>query len=137
MRIISVVAAVALATSLSLPAAADGWGGWKHGWRHHHHHHGWRHHHHHHRHGGVGVFLDFRPAPRYVYRSSPDVIVVERPVVIERRTLPPGSVLGPEVADRSARHCREFRTTGRIAGKVEELWGVACRNPDGSWEFAG
>src|SRR5690606_24207400 len=73
MRIISVVAAVALATSLSLPAAADGWGGWKHGWRHHHHHHGWRHHHHHHRHGGVGVFLDFRPAPRYVYRSSPDV----------------------------------------------------------------
>lgn len=33
------------------------------------------------------------------------------------------------------RYCREYRTTGTIGGRVEEAYGTACRNPDGSWQI--
>ncbi|CCQ73991.1 RT0821/Lpp0805 family surface protein [Magnetospira sp. QH-2] len=30
--------------------------------------------------------------------------------------------------------CREYRTTVTIDGRVEEAYGTACRQPDGSWQ---
>lgn len=136
MRIFAAAVAAGMAALLSLPAAADGWRGRGHGWGHHHHQHGWRHHHHD-RHGGVALLFDFRSAPYYVHRSRPEVVVVERPAVVELPPPPRGYELGAESAGRAGRYCREYRTTGRIAGRTEELWGVACLNPDGSWELAG
>lgn len=32
-------------------------------------------------------------------------------------------------------YCREFRTEVSIGGKVEEAYGSACRQPDGSWKI--
>lgn len=32
------------------------------------------------------------------------------------------------------RYCREYTTTGIIGGRQEQLYGTACRQPDGSWE---
>ena len=29
--------------------------------------------------------------------------------------------------------CREYRVHSVIAGRVEQVWGVACRQPGGSW----
>jgi hypothetical protein len=140
MRTIATGLGVALAALLALPAAADGGRG--HGWKHRGHHHG----HHHgyyghrqHRHGG-GVYFSFRPAPRYIYPEERQVVVIERPVVVERPIVvqaPPGVALGREIADGSGRYCREYQTSGRIAGRLEQLWGVACLQPDGSWELAG
>ena len=146
MRIIAIGLGMALAALLALPAAADGGRG--HGWKHRGHHYGHHHGHHYrhfgHRHHGGGVFFSFRPAPPRYYRERRIVVierpvVVERPVIVERRrsVLPQEAELGREVADRSGRHCREYQTTGRIAGRIEQLWGVACLNPDGSWELAG
>ncbi len=37
--------------------------------------------------------------------------------------------------DSTSRYCREYTTTGRIDGRVQQLYGNACRQPDGSWEF--
>ena len=34
----------------------------------------------------------------------------------------------------SNRYCREYRTTAVIAGKQEQVYGTACRQPDGSWK---
>ena len=31
-------------------------------------------------------------------------------------------------------YCREFQQTVVIGGKTEDAYGVACRQPDGSWE---
>jgi surface antigen len=31
-------------------------------------------------------------------------------------------------------YCREFTTTGVIGGRQQQLYGTACRQPDGSWE---
>jgi surface antigen len=33
------------------------------------------------------------------------------------------------------RYCREYRTTADIAGKKQQVYGTACRQPDGSWQM--
>jgi surface antigen len=35
----------------------------------------------------------------------------------------------------SGRYCREFYQTVSIAGKTEDAYGVACRQPDGTWRI--
>ena len=32
------------------------------------------------------------------------------------------------------KYCREYRTTADIAGKQQQVYGTACRQPDGSWK---
>lgn len=32
------------------------------------------------------------------------------------------------------KYCREYRTTANIAGKEQQMYGTACRQPDGSWK---
>jgi len=31
-------------------------------------------------------------------------------------------------------YCREYRTVAKIAGKKQQMYGTACRQPDGSWQ---
>lgn len=31
-------------------------------------------------------------------------------------------------------YCREYRTVANIAGKKQQMYGTACRQPDGSWK---
>ncbi len=32
-------------------------------------------------------------------------------------------------------YCREYTTNSIIGGKIQEVYGTACRQPDGSWKF--
>lgn len=34
----------------------------------------------------------------------------------------------------SNQYCREYRTTADIGGKQQQMYGTACRQPDGSWK---
>lgn len=36
--------------------------------------------------------------------------------------------------DNNQRICREFRSTALIKGREEDVYGTACRQPDGSWK---
>lgn len=40
-----------------------------------------------------------------------------------------------EGQDTQGRYCREFRQTIEIDGRLEEGTGVACRQPDGTWQI--
>ncbi len=31
-------------------------------------------------------------------------------------------------------YCREYRTVANIAGKKQQMYGTACRQPDGTWQ---
>jgi len=31
-------------------------------------------------------------------------------------------------------YCREYRSTANVAGKNQQIYGTACRQPDGSWK---
>lgn len=35
------------------------------------------------------------------------------------------------------KYCREYTQTITVGGRVEEGYGVACRQPDGSWQIQG
>ncbi|MFQ5894850.1 MAG: RT0821/Lpp0805 family surface protein [Nitrospinota bacterium] len=37
--------------------------------------------------------------------------------------------------DRGGRYCREYYTTTTIGGKAQQVYGTACRQPDGSWQL--
>lgn len=36
--------------------------------------------------------------------------------------------------DRAGRYCREYQTTATIGGRPQQVYGTACRQPDGSWQ---
>ena len=36
--------------------------------------------------------------------------------------------------DSQGRICRDYRTTATIEGRQQQLYGTACRQPDGSWQ---
>jgi surface antigen len=35
----------------------------------------------------------------------------------------------------SGRYCREYTTQARVGGRQQQVYGTACRQPDGSWEI--
>jgi surface antigen len=36
--------------------------------------------------------------------------------------------------DREGRMLRDYRTTAPLEGRQQEIYGTACRRPDGSWQ---
>ncbi len=39
--------------------------------------------------------------------------------------------------DRAGRPCREYTIDAVIGGRTEQIYGTACRQPDGSWDVQG
>lgn len=37
--------------------------------------------------------------------------------------------------DRQGRYCREYVSAAVVGGKTQQVYGTACRQPDGSWEL--
>lgn len=40
-----------------------------------------------------------------------------------------------EGTDGAGNYCREFQSTVTVAGKSDQAYGTACRQPDGSWKI--
>jgi surface antigen len=36
---------------------------------------------------------------------------------------------------QDGRYCREYTADARIGGRVQQTYGTACRQPDGSWQI--
>ena len=41
----------------------------------------------------------------------------------------------PAVQRDSGEYCREYQQTITVAGRSEQAFGTACRQPDGSWKI--
>jgi hypothetical protein len=74
---------------------------------------------------GRVVFVDpwYRP-----WRELPRTAVIERPVSVPA-PVPTRATVRPDA------YCREFQKQIIIDGQVEPAYGVACRQPDGSWKL--
>jgi len=70
----------------------------------------------------VGQVLEHTPTRQSVEWVNPDNGVVYE--VTPTDTYSTGS----------ERYCREFQTQAQIGGRTQQLFGTACRQPDGSWE---
>jgi surface antigen len=72
----------------------------------------------------VGHTLERAEANRVVSWENPDGRAYEvRPV--------------RSFQDSAGRQCREYVTTARIDGRLQQAYGTACRQPDGSWQLVG
>ena len=99
---------------------------------------------------GAGVFLGGLLGSE-IGRSLDDVDKIKNDRAVERATSAPvgetitwknpdsghyGSVTPTrEGTSSSGKYCREFQQTVTIGGQTEEAYGIACRQPDGSWEI--
>jgi len=111
----------------------SGYGGW-HGWhsRGYGDWHGWR------GHGGWGPRSHFNfgiilSAPALLPPIYRPPVYVRPPAVI----VAPGRINAipttPTYVTPSGNHCREFQSSGVIAGRTQPIYGTACLQPDGSW----
>ncbi|MEX2629336.1 MAG: hypothetical protein WD341_05295 [Tistlia sp.] len=87
-----------------------------------------------HRHSGVGASIVFG-SPRTVYVERPPRVIYVDPA--PRVVQSPG-YLHPGYAPPSpseGRYCREVNKTVLIDGRMQNAYGKACYQPDGSWEW--
>lgn len=70
----------------------------------------------------VGQILEHAPNARPIAWNNPATAV--RYEVVPLQTY----------QDRAGRYCREYQTTATIGGRPQQVYGTACRQPDGSWE---
>ena len=73
--------------------------------------------------GCVGQALEYAPTGRAVGWRNPDADTAY--------TVTPVRTYQAE----SGRYCREYTTTATIGGREEQVYGTACRQPDGAWQI--
>ncbi|MEJ2688195.1 MAG: RT0821/Lpp0805 family surface protein [Gammaproteobacteria bacterium] len=73
----------------------------------------------------TGQALEYAPDGQSVQWRNPDTD--ERYRVTPTRTY----------ENRRGRYCRQYTSDGYVDGKVRQLHGTACRQPDGTWKLAG
>jgi hypothetical protein len=74
---------------------------------------------------GVGFGLSF--GIPYTYSYPPPVVYAPPPAVIYA---PPPVV----AANPTAAYCREYQTQALVAGRTRTIYGIACQQPDGTWQ---
>lgn len=73
----------------------------------------------------------YEPPPRTVYILPPPQAVIEPPPVVQQA---PAVQRAPTMAYDTS-YCREYSRTAVVDGAPVEIYGTACRQPDGSWRI--
>ena len=89
-------------------------------------------------HGGGPGWWWTVPGPWYA-GPSPFFFYPPFPAVVPVAPMPPAAsspiwVLR-EGVDRNGNLCREFQQTVNVGGGPEQIHGIACRRPDGTWQI--
>ncbi len=71
----------------------------------------------------VGQIMEHSPTGRAVEWQNPDTGVSYEVVPTQTRQ------------DTQGRYCREYQTTATVGGRTQQVFGTACRQPDGSWQI--
>jgi surface antigen len=71
----------------------------------------------------VGQIMEHSPTGRAVEWQNPDTGVSYEVVPTQTRQ------------DTQGRYCREYQTTATVGGRTQQVYGTACRQPDGSWQI--
>ena len=71
----------------------------------------------------VGQIMEHSPTGRAVEWQNPDTGVSYEVVPIQTQQ------------DTQGRYCREYQTTATVGGRTQQVYGTACRQPDGSWQI--
>lgn len=98
----------------------------------------WRGHHHYHggSHGYVSFGTGYPAYPYYrpYYPAYPTPVYVEPAPIIVEDVQPYDNYARPVTNTRYDQgYCREYTRNVKINGRIEESYGTACQQPDGSW----
>ncbi len=66
----------------------------------------------------------------YGHHHRPRPVVIEQPTIIQQNIVPV-SYQQPEAQP----YCREYSNRVVVGGRVQESYGTACMQPDGSWQI--
>ena len=105
------------------------------------HHHGkgygrWHHGHHKARRGSDWIYLEedeaveVEPVGPVIWRN-PDTTLPDNPPAPPAQSKTQAESPG----EYASGPCREYYTTARVGGRIQQIYGHACRQPDGSWKF--
>jgi len=76
-------------------------------------------------------------APPPVLYASPPTMVYQQPTQVVYAPSP--NVYANQVSqtyiDPSGQTCREYQSTGSVGGRLQQTYGTACLQPDGSWRI--
>lgn len=93
------------------------------------------HHRHHHRPVHYPYWRAAPPVASFVYAPQP--VVYETTIIRPARTVVEpvlsATQTTPNYVDTYGRTCREYQTTGFVAGSHGNMYGTACLQPDGTW----
>lgn len=70
----------------------------------------------------------YAPPPTVVYEAPPQVVYAPAPVMHANQT-------SETYIDENGQTCREYQSTGRVAGHAQQTYGTACLQQDGSWRI--
>lgn len=79
----------------------------------------------------LDVYDEMQAQRALEYNRTGDATSWENPDTGKHVTFVPTETYQQE----SGRYCREYRTEVEVGNQVEEAYGTACRQPDGSWEI--
>ncbi len=74
-------------------------------------------------HSCVGQVLEYAPDNQAVTWQNPNTDAYYTTTATNTYEQPNG------------RYCREYQTTATVGGRVQNMYGTACRQPDGAWEI--
>lgn len=81
--------------------------------------------------GGYNRHYNYSRRPPNIYYPPPAVVYPPPPPDVVY--VVPNAPAEVQRADRA--YCREYTTQTTIAGKRQQTYGTACRQPDGSWRI--
>lgn len=81
---------------------------------------------------GTGPY--YYPRHRYYYRPA-TVIYSTPPAVVQPDVIYIDNNNSRIVDSSDGRYCREYQSKVRIGNNVQDTYGTACMQPDGSWEI--
>jgi hypothetical protein len=89
---------------------------------------------------GFGFGVPFYPppavyAPPPYYYPPPPAMYAPPPAPYPPPPPPAALPAPPSSAPAARQDCREIRTKATIDGKPQEIFGTACRQPDGRWRL--
>lgn len=78
--------------------------------------------------------LEVEPSETVIWRNPDRPVPADPPVPAPRSQPQPRIASGNSDASASG-PCREYYREARIGGRTQQIYGLACRQPDGSWKF--
>lgn len=80
-------------------------------------------------------YVPYYPPYYYYHRRPARLIYAPPPPILQQDVIYINNSNSREIDSTDGRYCREYTTRANIGGRMQETYGTACMQADGSWEI--